>query len=94
MIVVGVTWVFLTRPKLETYTFIKSSVSVFDTQYNAKVKSIRYNNIDNEILLKKFYNKSFIIYKASCGGTTQQNRIVERKHQHTLDITRALLFQA
>lgn len=41
-----------------------------------------------------FYSSNGTIHQRSCVYTSQQNGIVERKHQHLLDIACALLFQA
>lgn len=65
---------------------------MFYTQFNTMVKCITSNN-GNEFMLKPFFQKSGIIHQTSCVGTPQQNGIVERKHQHILGITRAILYQ-
>jgi len=44
--------------------------------------------------MSNFYASKRIIHKKSCVETPQQNDILEHKHQHILNITRALLFQA
>ena len=40
-----------------------------------------------------YFAETGIIFQTSCVGISQQNGRVERKHQHILNATRALLFQ-
>jgi hypothetical protein len=78
------------KAKSET---IKSFVALVETQFNKTVKSIRSDN-GPEFLLNNWYNSKGIIHQRSCVETPQQNGIVERKHQHILSTTRALMFQS
>lgn len=65
-------------------------------QFNVHVRRIRSDNGT------KFTNSSFqrylreegIIHETSCVATPQQNRHVERKHRHIINVARALRFEA
>lgn len=87
------TWIFLMRLKSETSTHIKSLISSVETQHNTKVKCVRSNN-GREFLTNEFYRSKGIIHQTSCVETPQLNGIVERKHQHVMSMTRALIFQS
>ena len=63
------------------------------TQYSVLIKKVKIDNI-SEFQMDKFFSSKGIIHQRSCVETPQQNSIVERKHQHIMNVTRALLFQA
>ena len=43
--------------------------------------------------MKNYFLQNEIIFQTSCTGTPQQNGCVEHKHQHILNVARALRFQ-
>jgi len=47
-----------------------------------------------EFCWNDFYDKNGIIHQSCCNETPQQNSIVERKHQHILNVTRCIMFQS
>ena len=47
-----------------------------------------------EFDLKQLYHEKCIILQRICVETPKQNTIVERKHQHILNVARALRFQS
>lgn len=63
------------------------------TKFSHKIRRIRSDN-GLEFMFTQFYNDYGIIHECSYVETPQQNARVERKHQHILQITRALLFQS
>ena len=65
-------------------------------QFNNQVKVIRTDNgteFKSEPM-KEFYGDMRITHQTSCANTPQRNGRVERKHQHMLNVARALRFQA
>lgn len=78
--------------KLEVRTLIKQFCSYVERQFEVHVKSIRSEN-GQELKVNDYYNEKGIIHQRTCINTTQQNAVAERKHQHILNVARALNFE-
>jgi len=63
---------------------------------NLKLLSNTFVRSDNgvEFAMKTFFASKGMVHQTNCIEIPQQNGIAARKHQHILNITRALLFQA
>jgi len=91
------TWKHLMVTKDEAITWIKKFVIMAKTQFEKTVKVIRSDNAlelgrSSEAL--RFFADTGIKHETSCVHTPQQNGIVERKHKHLLEVSRALMFQS
>lgn len=64
-----------------------------ENHFGVFVKRIRSDNGPKFILIN-FYASKGISHENSCMETPQQNNKVERKHQHILNVTKALFFQS
>jgi hypothetical protein len=87
------TWVHLMQHKSQTASIIHSFSNMVQTQFKTKIKCIRSDN-GSEFHMKDFFYTQGIIHQLSCVETPQQNAIVERKHQHLLNVARSLRFQS
>ena len=77
------TWLFFMKSKSEVRQLFYSFYTMVHTQFGLKIKAIRIDNA-KEFDMFDFLNSHGIIHQHSCVYTSQQNSIVERKHQHLL----------
>ncbi|KAL2249557.1 UNVERIFIED_CONTAM: Retrovirus-related Pol polyprotein from transposon RE2 [Sesamum indicum] len=90
------TWIYLMTYKDQVVQKIETFFNMVHNQFNKRIKIIRTDN-GTEFTSQKcqlFIQKHGILHQRTCVFTPQQNGIVERKHQHLLQLARALLFQA
>ncbi|XP_019200274.1 PREDICTED: uncharacterized protein LOC109193901 [Ipomoea nil] len=87
------TWLHLMKNKLEVKLLFQNFCQYVHTQFSASIKTVRTDN-GTEFLMSNFSNEKGIIHQKSCVYTPQQNGIAERKHQHLLNVARALRFQS
>lgn len=88
-----VTWIYLMRTKDEVLRIFPEFLKMIETQHNGVVKGVRSDNA-NELKFTDLFKSKGILSFHSCPETPQQNSVVERKHQHILNVARALMFQA
>ncbi|KAL4362499.1 hypothetical protein GQ457_04G038710 [Hibiscus cannabinus] len=86
-------WVFPMCQKSEVRVLIPEFYNFVETQFSKRIKCMRTDNA-KEFDMKSFFSTKGIIHQNSCVYTPQQNSIVERKHQHLLNVARTLRIQA
>nr|GEY73688.1 retrovirus-related Pol polyprotein from transposon TNT 1-94 [Tanacetum cinerariifolium] len=78
-------WVYMHKHKHESSTCLIDFCNIHCDDNGGEFMS---NNMN------QFYKEQRIILETTCPHTPQQNRVVERKHRHLLEIARALRFEA
>ena len=91
------TWTHLMVTKDEAVSLLNAFVVMAKTQFDKAVKVIRSDNAlelckSYEIL--EFFASFGITHQTSYVETPQQNGVLERKHKHLLEVSRALMFQS
>ena len=87
------TWIFPLKQNSEVVKVLENFVVFVQTEFETTIKLIRSDNVTEFFMTNFFVNKG-IIHQTSCVNTPQQNGIVERKHGHLLNVTRALMIQS
>jgi hypothetical protein len=87
------TWVVLLKSKGEVKMHVQNFITLVEKQFNSAIKCIRSDN-GPEFIQKDYFSSKGILHQTSCTYTPQQNGRVERKHQHILNVARALMFQS
>ena len=87
------TWTYLIRNKHEALTVIPQFFTMIHRQFEVKIKTFRSDNA-KELQFTEFFKQEGVIHQFSCVERPQQNSVVERKHQHLLNVARALFFQS
>jgi hypothetical protein len=87
------TWIYLLHSKSQTRQLLQTFYPLIQTQFEVNIKVVSSNH-GLEFLMLDFYQSKGILHQMSCVETPQQNSAVERKHQHFLNVARALRFQA
>ncbi|KAL2941800.1 Retrovirus-related Pol polyprotein from transposon TNT 1-94 [Bienertia sinuspersici] len=90
------TWVYLLSYKSDVAKIFENFHSYVVTQFNFTIHTIRTDNAQEfkEGPMKLFCLNKGILQQRSCSNTPQQNGVVERKHRHLLEVSRALFFQS
>ena len=87
-------WVYLLHNKTEVHKYFLSFFAMVERQFDTSVKIVRSDNGTEFQCMLPFFDQSGILFQTSYTGTPQQNGRIERKHQHILNVSRALMFQA
>ncbi|CAA7043502.1 unnamed protein product [Microthlaspi erraticum] len=88
-----VIWVYLLRTKDEVLRVFPDFLTMIENQFQCKVRGVRSDNAP-ELRFDALYKEKGIVAYHSCPETPEQNSVVERKHQHILNVARSLMFQA
>ncbi|KAJ9557475.1 hypothetical protein OSB04_012089 [Centaurea solstitialis] len=87
------TWLYLLKQKSDAVNIILQFFAMIGTQFGKTIKMFRSDNA-KELDFDEFFKKKGVIHQKSCVACPQQNSVVERKHQHLLNVARSMMFQS
>ncbi|KAL3326570.1 hypothetical protein AABB24_037309, partial [Solanum stoloniferum] len=90
------TWISLLQTKKDVIVVLRSFISMVCNQFDCAIKVLRFDNsvelFNNQV--NELLSSLGIIHQSRCPYISQQNGIIERKHSHILDTSRALKMQS
>lgn len=92
-----VTWTHLLSCKINALPILKAFTVMVKTHFHSSVQTFRSDNafeLGSIAASFSFLNEHGILHQTTIPHTPQQNGVVERKHKHLLEVSRALLFQS
>jgi len=82
--------------KSNAFPLLKAFIIFVENQFGTTIKIVKSDNgleFKDKTALA-FYKDIGILHQTSCVNTPQQNGVVERKHQHLLEVSMALMLQS
>lgn len=79
--------------KYDVTLIVPKFFAMVQTQFNKKIKTIRSDNTE-ELKFTELCNKQGTLHQFFCIDRHEQNSIINRKHQHILNVARTLHLQA
>ena len=79
-------WTYLVTAQSEVPQLIRNFCAMTERQFEKPVKAFRSDNGTEFMCLTSYFHEHGIIHQTSCVDTPQQNRRVERKHRHILNV--------
>ncbi|XP_075087592.1 uncharacterized protein LOC142169605 [Nicotiana tabacum] len=92
-----VTWTHLLSCKSNALSVLKAFHAMVKVYFHSTVQSFRSDNayeLGSRSEAQQFFSANGILHQTSIPHTPQQNGVVERKHKHLLEVSRALLYQS
>lgn len=87
------TWVYILKQKSYAELLIPKFFSLVENQFHNKIKKFRFDNAQ-ELKFVDFIASKRVTHQFSCVERPEHNSVVERKHQHLVNVARALFFQS
>ena len=81
------------RSKADVHHILPRFCALIHNLFSVKIKHFRSDNA-KELVFADYFSKQGIFHQFSCVEAPQQNSVVERKHHHILNVSRALFFQS
>lgn len=81
------------RQKSDALVIVPRFFQLIETQFGKTIKRFRSDNAP-ELSFVEFFHSKGVLHQFSCVGRPEQNSVVERKHQHLLNVARSLYFQS